>query len=430
MSRHPRKERQPIELVLLSIGIILIMFKSNRILYVRFISELLIYLSAFGCVLYYSIVRAKILDRITLFKGVVIMLLAAIFIYDRVILGEINLLSNICLCITIFTAAVIVQSPLHDKLLVLKNFKLAVVIILSVAMVGWIPFLLGMDMPYYVDNNETYYHHKVYFLFNTFAINNPGDLYRFAGPFLEPGHLGTMCAFLLYIDGYDLRKPSNIILLVSTAMSLSLAAYGLIVGGVIITLYDRRKYMTMYIIAGLFILVGIGATIYLNGDNVLNKAIVSRLEITESGELAGYNRTTTPFEVAYSRYMKTDKIWLGVGKDAFGSSSDSRDNITLGNAGYKRYFYLRGIIGSALLIILLLIYTLKYRSFKSIGFMILYVVANIIRDYPTKEIWMYLFLLTLPILAKVPRGKFNIFSDELVSRRQTGRRLGESAPHI
>lgn len=403
-------EKPPIEVVILSIGIILLMFKSNRILYVRFISEVLIYVSAFACVVYYTVIRIKNLERITLFKGVCIMLLALIFVYDRMRLGEINAFSIICLFITIFSAAVVVQCPLYDKKTILLYFKTAVEIILVIALIGWIPFLMGVNMPHFQDTGEAYYKHEVYYLFNTFAINNPNDIYRFAGPFLEPGHLGTMCAFLLYIDGYRLRKPGNIILLVSTIMSLSLAAYGLVVGGVIIMLFDRRKYITMSIIAGIFVLIGIGATIYLNGDNVLNKAIVSRLEITENGELAGYNRTTMVFDVSYDRYLKTDKVWLGVGRVAFGSSSDSRDNITLGNAGYKRYFYLRGIVGSALIILLLTLYMLKYRSFKSVGFFIIYVVANLIRDYPTKEIWMYLYLIAMPLLALMPRGNYNLFA--------------------
>lgn len=412
------RKKTPVELILLCIGVILLMFKSNRILYVRFFPESLIYVSAFLCILYYAIVRYRSLERITIFKGFCILLLTVIFCYDKLLLTDVNALSLVCMGITIFAAAVIVQCPLSNKRFILKYFRIAVIFILIVALIGWIPFLAGVDMPHFTDDNETFYHHKVYYLFNTFAINNPGDVYRFAGPFLEPGHLGTMCAFLLYIDGYNLRKPGNIILLVSTLMSLSLAAYGLIVGGVIIVLFDHRKYVVMSVMAGIFIAIGIGATIYLNGDNVLNKAIVSRLEITENGEMAGYNRTTMWFDASYAKYIKTDKIWLGVGKDAFGSSSDDRDNITMGNAGAKRYFYLRGIVGSTLIILFLLAYLFRYWSFKSMGFFIVYIVANLIRDYPTKEIWMYLYLIAMPILAVTPRGKHDIFDTTLKGKKR------------
>lgn len=29
---------------------------------------------------------------------------------------------------------------------------------------------------------------------------------RFAGMFLEPGHLGTICCLLLYVEGFNLKK--------------------------------------------------------------------------------------------------------------------------------------------------------------------------------------------------------------------------------
>ena len=37
-------------------------------------------------------------------------------------------------------------------------------------------------------------------------------------------------------------------------------------------------------------------------------------------------------------------------------------------------------------------------SFRSFGFLIVYVISNLIRDYPTKEMWMFLFLIAIPIL--------------------------------
>lgn len=182
-------------------------------------------------------------------------------------------------------------------------------------------------------------------------------------------------------------------------MSLSLAAYGLMVGAVILILFQRRNYFALLVMVGIFIGLGIGASAYLNGDNVLNKAIVSRLEITEDGEIAGNNRTTGFFDVSYDKYLKSDKIWLGIGRDAFGSQSDTSDNITVGTAGYKRYFYLRGILGSTLILLFLLYYSYHYRSWRSFGFLIVYLVANLIRDYPTKEIWMYLFIMAMPLLS-------------------------------
>lgn len=396
--------------ILLSIGIILLMFKSNRILYVRYLQDTHVYILAFICMAFYAIRNWRTLEQLSMFKGVSIMLLASIFLYDRWMLSDMSMRGIMCLCITVTGAALLVMAPLRDKQFVLKWFTGAIVLILVIALAGWIPFLMGVPLPHFKDTNETYYMHEVYYIFNTFAISSPGDVYRFAGPFLEPGHLGSMCVYLLYIGQFNLKKFTNIILLVSTLMSLSLAAYGMMVGAIILILIEKRKYIAVGIMAAVFVGIGVGATFYLNGDNVLNKAIVSRLEVTESGEIAGNNRYTTFFKDTFDKYLKTDKIWLGVGDTAYSSKNSSNGTLMMGNAGYKRYFYLRGIVGTSLIVIFLLMYFSKYVSLKTFGFLVIYVISNLIRDYPTKEIWMYLYLMAIPVLyfeGRTPRKRDN-----------------------
>ena len=102
----------------------------------------------------------------------------------------------------------------------------------------------------------------------------------------------------------------------------------------------------------------------------------------------------------YDKYLDSDRIWLGYGRDSLGSAEDGSTSITIGCATYKRYFFLRGIIGSFLVIILLMAYWYKYRSVRGTGFVIIYLVANMIRDYPMEPIWLYLYILSLPVLKK------------------------------
>ena len=69
-----------------------------------------------------------------------------------------------------------------------------------------------------------------------------------------------------------------------------------------------------------------------------------------------------------------------------------------GCAGIKRYIYTRGIIGT--IIMLLLLISLLYADYSSLGlgFLILFVIANMIRDYPQKELWLYIYCTVLPYL--------------------------------
>ena len=242
-----------------------------------------------------------------------------------------------------------------------------------------------------------YYYHTIYYLFN---LNGDPDLQlvpRFAGFFLEPGHLGTMCVFLLCINRFRLREFGNKILLAGVLFSLSLAAYGLLVGAVIIYFIQMRKIIWIIIFGSLFATVGIISYFYNNGDNVLYQMIFHRIEF-EDGEMVGNNRTSMYFDAEFDKYLSSSKVWTGMGRDAFGSEKNANQNITIGCAGYKRYFFIRGVLGTVLLLLFLVAYYWNYRSIWTLGFLIVFIVGNLIRDYPLKPIWLYLFILSLPIL--------------------------------
>lgn len=198
------------------------------------------------------------------------------------------------------------------------------------------------------------------------------------------------------------------VLLIGTLLSFSLAAYGLLVGAILIILYQYRKYLWISVLLSMYLGVGLFSITYNDGDNVLNMAIVSRLEMTDEGEIAGSNRTSMAFDSTYEKFLRSNEIWTGVGSKAFGVRGDGSDNVTIGCASYKRYFFLRGIIGSSLIVIFLILYCFYYHSSWSWGFLIIYVVANLIRDYPTMEMWMYLYLLAIPYLSNIQKQRLNI----------------------
>ena len=87
---------------------------------------------------------------------------------------------------------------------------------------------------------------------------------------------------------------------------------------------------------------------------------------------------------------------MGVGREAYDTKADT--NIVNGCAGYKRFFYIRGWVGTLLLCSFLITYILKYKSNYTFPFFIVFVVANLIRDYPLKEFWFFLFILAIPVM--------------------------------
>lgn len=420
--RIPVKDTSPgIDIIMLCIGMILVMLRSHRIIYVRGIDEVLIYGLGFFCFVVYLICNYKKLEKLSVFSSVAILLVSAFYVYDRLRVSVFTPGPAFCLLTTILGCALIIQAPLRDKQYVYRSFLVTVEVIVGIALFGWILMLLGVPLPSYYDNEDVFYSYQNYYIFN---INLNGDdinLDRFSGPFLEPGHNATMCVFLLYINRFNLKNKGNWILLLSALFSLSLAGYGLLIGAVLITLLYKRMYLVTIVSAAAFIGIGVGSAYYLKGENPVYEIVFSRLELDESGDdIVGNNRTTSFFDMTYDKFMKSNDIWTGIGRRAFGTHSDGSDNVTIGSAGYKRYFLIRGIIGAVLIAYVLLYYTWHYRSRITFGFLVIYVVANIIRDYPGKEIWMYLFLMAIPLIYYNMIGPVNPKSGDVKKKKYIG----------
>lgn len=87
-------------------------------------------------------------------------------------------------------------------------------------------------------------------------------------------------------------------MLLGVLFSLSLAAYGLLIGGVALYIFYNTKRGMIYVtVFSLFIaVVWIISINYNSGENYLNKRIFERL-IFEDGEMMGANRTTDFFKL-------------------------------------------------------------------------------------------------------------------------------------
>lgn len=393
-----RFERPKWLLNIFILGVILIMYKSQSLLFVRPIPESVIYLFGVVVSVLYVSFHSLILKKVTPLIFLCLCLIVGIYSYDLLFVNRITLLGIIISFCSILCASTVLILPTTAKRKLLIIFTKVTSILVLISLVGWILFLLKIPLPHYTNTSHPYYIHTIYYLFNLNGYPEMQIIPRFAGMFLEPGHLGTMCTFLLYINKFNLRNVLNIALLLGVLLSFSLAGYGLLVGAAALHFYNNGKKGLLIAGCIIFVLIGAGSAIYNNGDNPLYQLIFQRLEMNDDGEIEGNNRTSKVFDRAYDRYLESDRIWLGYGRDSLGSAEDGSTSLTIGCATYKRYFFLRGIIGSALVIFLLGIYLCKYPSKYTLGFAIVYVVANMIRDYPAEPIWLYLYFLALPIL--------------------------------
>ena len=384
----------------LGVSFLLMMFKSFRLYFTWDISMVLIAILGGGSsLLYYIHYYKRIYDKTTLYQVFLCFSITLVFLYEILTISEFNILSLFTVFTSLWCSVFLILSDCSTQVRLLRYVVKATQIIVAISLVGWLLYLLNVPLPHYYSETDAFYTHTVYYLFILNGIPELQIMPRFAGMFLEPGHLGTICCLLLYVEGFNLKKKGNIILLLGVLFSLSLAAYGLLIGGVALYIFYNTKRGMIYVtVFSLFIaVIWIMSINYNSGENYLNKRIFERL-IFEDGEMMGANRTTDFFQTRFDRYVISSDIWFGVGREAFDAKGTSTTNILNGCAGWKRFYFLRGVVGCFLLLLFLFSYWRKYPSSKAGAFLILFLVANMIRDYPLREYFLFIYLLSIPVL--------------------------------
>lgn len=218
--------------------------------------------------------------------------------------------------------------------------------------------------------------------------------FRFNGPFLEPGHLGMMSAFLLTATGFDLKKKYTWIVLVAIVMSLSLAGWVLAFVGYVLVRFYQGKIELRWAVLFVSLVIGIylAGTLYDGGNNILNEKIFSRLEADEDRGFSGNNRVFGQIQTYYEAmwmsarpklllygYDKNTIQWLA----AHGSRG----------TGFVMYTVSHGLVGviSASLFYVIFFLLTRYRK---IALLMLIFVAMCFwqRSYPFWHSWVVCYV--------------------------------------
>lgn len=214
---------------------------------------------------------------------------------------------------------------------------------LTISIFGFVLYLFGFPLPSFsTATGDMMYTFENYYLFliddRVFFMLIP----RFHSVFLEPGHLGTATTFLLLTQIGHWKKWYNIILIITTLITFSLAAYVLFIMVMFASAWIRHKqfFLKAIGILALLIGVGIGAFFYEQGDNMLFSLIIERMEV-DDGKIVGDNRVTESFEAVYEDYIKSDDVLFG--------REYKIEDFGFGNAGYRVYIYDNGLFGLLLI---------------------------------------------------------------------------------
>lgn len=244
----------------------------------------------------------------------------------------------------VFTSVFSLDVRLLCKLMRWLCITMAGMMLLSIPF--YVLFLMGFNLPNSSVENESlmysFYNYYFFLLDNRFT---DALLPRFHSVFLEPGHLGSACVFLLTTQISNWKKWYNIVLIVTVLITFSLAAYLLMVVVYFISLWLRKKNIPvrLAIIGAVLVAGGIFAYNYNKGDNLFNLYILERLTITDEGKFAGDNRVTDEFDDEFSDFMASGDILFGRKYEIV--------KYGWGNSGYRVFIYDYGLVFVLLLVI-------------------------------------------------------------------------------
>lgn len=278
----------------------------------------------------------------------------------------------------------------------LNCFTKSLAVILAFSISGWFLFLAGIPLPHYTTYDlGGFYTHTHFYLFLLNGEVENQIIYRFLSIFLEPGHLATTGCFLLFANKFNLKRWEIKLIFLAVLLSLSLAGYGLLIIGVFFSLILYHKHYFRYIIL-MLTLLGSLSIFFINlsdGENIVYEKIISRLEF-ENGEMKGNNRFSSTFESNYQEYLKTNKKYLGIGKEMASLDYDW----SIGSAGWKKLILKKGLIGSILILSFYILLLIDKWSKAGFAFFIIFFIAYLVRDYPLREYWLYIYIVSLPVL--------------------------------
>ena len=311
-----------------------------------------------------------------------ILFLGLFYIYKMIVQG------NVFQTIDFFVLLPIIIFNDDLKIDIYRFVSRGFAILLSISLIAWILFLLGYISTIGYSDFMGYN-----FITHPLFICDPGagiTLPRFHGLFLEPGHIGMICALFLYANHYKLKSFDNVVFILSIILSFSSAAYIITLLGYVFYLYSRYgikkiwKKMLPFVMLLLLIIV-----INLDEDSVIYQLVFRKFIDVDS--IIEENRYESAFISYYSNKMSDWNNYL------FGISDFDSSKFP-GNSGIKFFLCRIGLIG--LLLVLWVSFTiLKLHSCKStILFFVLYVVSFIQRPYLEWYIMWIIFITSTPLL--------------------------------
>jgi hypothetical protein len=237
-----------------------------------------------------------------------------------------------------------------------------------------IPFRL---VEYYTTNAEFY----IDFYACTACLQ--GSIVRFCGLYNEPGLWGTMAALILCVEDLQLKKISNLLILIAGAFCFSLAFWAILI---IYYVLSRKRYLYTLLVIGSLLLIYIYVLPNIQTGNEAIDALIGRLAY-EDGGFSGDNRSHEHLDYLYENVLSSSKFFFGYGGGYIVHIGYD------GSLSYKTYIVEYGLIGFLLMYAALLGAVRKY--VKPCRYAWAYIAVFFISIYQRPGIFSLIYMVVL-----------------------------------
>lgn len=285
----------------------------------------------------------------------------------------------------------------------LDRFQKILAPILAISLFFWIGHLAGFDLPSSEitygsrdrgmgDDAQYYFSNHYLYLVNQGLDFQTEDLVpsflRFSSVFLEPGYLAILMVFFLFINEFNFRNWKCIVFAFTILFTLSLAGFLMTLIAFGAHLFQKSKHRIAGIVSICFLLF-FGYYFFTNyngGDNLVNYAIIQRLEYDDdTGTIAGYNRTSEYFDDRFDQFILSSDALFGINREGYSKAFGD-----LTNVGYKVYIMTHGLFGLFLFLLFLFLLARLCNNLRSFVLMLLYIIM-FMRGHHT--MWYFGFVL-------------------------------------
>ena len=268
-------------------------------------------------------------------------------------------------------------------------------LILMPSLVFYLLFILGYNLPNSIIVHPSYgLFYNYYFFVISWSLDSSIFL-RFSSIFLEPGHLGMICALCLYAEKYDWKKWQNIVILISLVVTLSLAAYVLLVAGWFIFAFQDKKLGVNFIINVIAILLLFYCfellTAKYNDGGIITNKIINRFEYDSERGIAANNRNTYDFKIWYENFSHQSEYFIGLSKEEF------YKKFPYGNSSYQVFIAQYGIIGFLIMLAYFYSYLLDKHTKIGVGMFLLFFISFIQRPYWFWEAESFMYICSISL---------------------------------